>query len=55
MVVYTDHNLMTFLNYLQCPNQRFNCSCNLIAWTFVLDVRDMNGSDNVVAGVRPHG
>ena len=47
-VVYTDHNPLTFLNLLHCPNQR------LIRWSlflqaYTLDIRHIKGRDNVVA------
>lgn len=48
VVVLTDHNPLTFLNSLQCPNQR------LIRWalllqSYSLDIRHIKGRDNVVA------
>ncbi len=48
LVVFTDHNPLTFLNSLQCPNQR------LIRWllfvqSYCLDVRYVKGVDNVIA------
>ena len=35
LVVYTDHNPITFLQSLHCPNHRLMrfCSCSLIVWT----------------------
>lgn len=49
VIVYTDHNPLTFLNSLQCPNQR------LIRWSlflqaYCLDIQYVKGTDNVVAG-----
>lgn len=46
--VYTDHNPLTFLNSLRCPNQR------LIRWSLFLQsywlvIRYIKGSENVVA------
>ncbi len=48
VVVYTDHNPLTFLNSFHCPNQR------LIRWSlflqaYSLDIRHIRGSENVVA------
>ncbi len=48
VVVYTDHNPLTFLNSLWCPNQR------LIQWSlsfqsYTLDIRHIKGKDNIVA------
>ena len=48
LVVYTDHNPLTFLNSLKCPNQR------LVHWSlflqgYTLDIRHIRGKDNVVA------
>ncbi|XP_023191398.1 uncharacterized protein LOC111608951 [Xiphophorus maculatus] len=48
IVVYTDHNPLTFLTTLKCPNQR------LVRWllflqSFSLDIRYIKGRDNVVA------
>lgn len=48
VVVFTDHNPLTFLSSLQCPNQR------LIRWalllqSFCLEIRHIKGCDNVVA------
>ena len=47
VVVFTDHNPLTFLSSLQCPNQR------LIRWalllqSYSLDIRHIRGRDNVV-------
>lgn len=48
VVIYTDHNPLTFLNSLHCPNQR------LIRWSlflqaYCLDIKHIRGSENVVA------
>lgn len=48
VVVYTDHNLLTFLCSLSCPNRR------LMRWTlflqsYSLDIRHIKGKANVVA------
>ena len=48
VVVYTDHNPLTFLHSLHSPNQR------LIRWTlflqaYTLDIRHIKGKDNVIA------
>lgn len=48
LVVYTDHNPITFLHSLRCPNRR------LMRWVlflqpYCLDIRHIKGSENVVA------
>ena len=48
LVVYTDHNPLTFLRSLQNPNQR------LMRWAlflqpYHLDIRHIKGSENVMA------
>ena len=48
LVVYTDHNPITFLQSLHCPNRR------LMRWVlflqpYCLDIRHIKGSRNVVA------
>ena len=48
LVVYTDHNPLTFLHSLRCPNQR------LMRWflflqSYDLDVKHIKGTDNVIA------
>ena len=48
LVVYTDHNPLTFLSSLRCPNQR------LMRWTlflqgYSLDIRHIKGKDNIIA------
>ena len=47
LVVYTDHNPLTFLNSLQNPNQRLMRWC-LFLQPFNLDIRHIKGSDNVL-------
>jgi len=47
LVVYTDHNPITFLHSLQCPNRR------LMRWvlflqSYCLDSRHIKSSDNIV-------
>ncbi len=48
VVVFTDHNPLTFLNSLQCPNQRL-IRCLLFVQSYCLDVRYVKGVDNVIA------
>ncbi len=48
LVVYTDHNPLTFLNSLQCPNQRL-VRWSLFLQSYSLDIRYIKGTDNVVA------
>lgn len=48
IVIYTDHNPLTFLNSLQCPNQRL-VRWSLFLQSFCLDIRHIRGSENVVA------
>ena len=48
VVVFTDHNPLTFLNSLKCPNQRL-IRWSLMLQTYCLDIRHIKGSDNVVA------
>ncbi|CAL9685423.1 unnamed protein product [Knipowitschia caucasica] len=48
LVVYTDHNPLTFLSSLRCPNQR------LVRWTLFLqaydmEIRHIRGRDNFMA------
>ena len=48
VVIYTDHNPLTFLNSLRCANQRLiRWSLSLQAYT--LDIRHIKGKDNLVA------
>ena len=46
--VFTDHNPLTFLNSLRCPNQRL-IRWSLMLQSYCLDIRHIKGSDNVVA------
>lgn len=48
IIIYTDHNPLTFLNSLQCPNQRL-IRWSLFLQSFCLDIRHIRGSKNVVA------
>lgn len=48
IVVYTDHNPLTFLNSLQCPNQRL-IRWSLFLQSYSLDIRHIRGVENVVA------
>ena len=48
LVVYTDHNPLTFLHSLQNPNQRLMRWC-LFLQPFNLDIRHIKGSENIVA------
>ena len=48
VVVYTDHNPLTFLNSLQCPNQRL-VRWSLFLQSYCLDIRYVKGTDKVVA------
>ena len=48
VVVYTDHNPLTFLHSLQNPNQRLMRWC-LFLQPFNLDIRHIKGSENIVA------
>lgn len=48
LVVYTDHNPLTFLQSLRCPNQR------LVRWAlflqaYDLDIRHIRGTENIMA------
>lgn len=46
--VYTDHNPLTFLNSLQCPNQRL-VRWSLFLRSYCLDIRYVKRTDNIVA------
>lgn len=46
--VFSDHNPLTFLTSLQCPNQRLMRWC-LFLQAYSLDIRHIKGRDNVVA------
>lgn len=48
VVVYADHNPLTFLNSLQCPNQRL-IRWSLMLQSYWLDIGYIKGSENVVA------
>lgn len=48
LVIYTDHNLLTFLNSLKCPNQRL-MRWALFLQAYCLDVRHIEGRNNVMA------
>ena len=48
VVVYTDHNPLTFLHSLQCPNQRL-IRWSLFLQSYCLEIRYVKGTDNVVA------
>lgn len=48
LVVYTDHNPLTFLNSLQCPNQHL-VRWSLFLQSYSLDIRYNKRADNVVA------
>ena len=48
IVVYTDHNPLTFLRSMMCPNQRIMRWC-LFLQSFHLDVRHIRGTENVIA------
>lgn len=48
VVVYTDHNPLTFLHTLRCPNPRL-IRWSLFLQSYDLDIRHIKGRDNVVA------
>ncbi|KAG5285692.1 hypothetical protein AALO_G00006310 [Alosa alosa] len=48
LTIFTDHNPLTFLNSLKCPNQRL-VRWSLFLQSYCLDIRHIKGSDNVVA------
>lgn len=48
VVLFTDHNPLTFLNSLQCPNQRLFLRL-LFLQSYCLDVRYVKGVENVIA------
>jgi len=48
LVIYTDHNPLTFLRSLQNPNQRL-MRWALILQPYHLDIRHIKGKENVVA------
>lgn len=48
LVVYTDHNPLTFLLSLRCPNQRL-VRWSLFLQAYDLDIRHIKGHENVMA------
>ena len=48
VVVYTDHNPLTFLHTLRSPNQRV-IRWSLFLQAYDLDIRHIKGHENVVA------
>ncbi len=48
LVVYTDHNPLTFLHSLQNPNQRLMRWC-IFLQGYHLDIRHIKGTDKVIA------
>lgn len=54
LVVYTDHNPLTFLHWLQNPNQHLMRWC-LFLQLFRLDVRHVKGMENTVADAMSRG
>jgi hypothetical protein len=48
IVVYTDHNPLTYLRSMMFPNQRIMRWC-LFLQSFHLDVRHIRGTENVIA------
>lgn len=48
VVIYCDHNPLTFLNSLQNPNQRL-MRWSLFLQPFSLEIRHIRGTDNVIA------
>ncbi len=48
IVVYTDHNPLTFLRSLRCPNQRLT-RWSLFLQAYNLDIRYIKGSENIIA------
>lgn len=48
LVVYTDHNPLTFLQSLKCPNQR-HMRWSLFLQAYALEIRHIKGVDNVIA------
>ncbi len=47
-VIYTDHNPLTFLSSLRCPNQRL-MRWSLFLQAYDLEIRHIKGTDNVIA------
>lgn len=52
-VVHTDHNILTFLNSLWCPNQQL-MRWSLFLQVYNLEIRLIKGKDNVIVGVLSH-
>ncbi|XP_039514899.1 uncharacterized protein LOC120469791 [Pimephales promelas] len=48
VIVYTDHNPLTFLQSFKCPNQRL-MRWSLFLQAYDLDIRHIKGADNVIA------
>lgn len=48
IIVHTDHNPLTFLSSLKCPNQRL-IRWSLFLQSYNLDIRYIKGTENVVA------
>lgn len=48
LVVYTDHNPLTFLQSFKCPNQRL-MRWSLFLQAYALEIRHIKGVDNVIA------
>lgn len=48
LVVYTDHNPLTFLQSLKCPNQRLR-RWSLFLQAYALEIRHIKGVENVIA------
>lgn len=46
--MYTDHNPLTFLQSLKCPNQRL-MRWSLFLQAYALEIRHIKGVDNVIA------
>jgi len=53
ILVYTDHNPLTFLHSMKCPNQRLT-RWSLFLQAYNLDVKHIRGSDNVIADALLH-
>jgi hypothetical protein len=48
VIVYTDHNPLTFINKMKNKNQRL-LRWNLLLQEYTLDIRHIRGKDNVIA------
>lgn len=53
LVVYTDHNPLTFLRSLRCPNQRL-MRWSLFLQAYDLDIQHIKGADNIIADLLSH-